>query len=416
LLWDGFNPMNDSDPLWLAGSSSPDVSSSSFREGMHADVAVIGGGITGLTAALLLRERGRQVIVLEQERIGAGESGRTTAHITAAIDARYRRIERTFGKAAAKTVAAAGRAAIEQMASLVERYSIGCRFRRLPGFLYTERRSKVAELKGEAVSAREAGLAVSWVTEVPLPFQTRGAVRFEDQAQFEPLRYLLGIATQLADSVVEGIRVERITEGDPCVIETDRGRITADAVFVTGNVEVGGVALPPRITRSRTYVLAMPVEGEPPEGLFRDTADPYHYTRWQETDQGLYLLVGGEDHPAADPQQAGGAFERLQQFAVERFGGPAPRYRWWGEIVESFDGLPLIGPLSAAGKIYQATAFAGQGTTFGTVAAMIVADQLTGRPNAWSQLFEPRRGERGPHPAFGHPLPEGESPKESTVP
>jgi len=416
LLWDGFNPMNDSDPLWLAGSSSPDVSSSSFREGMHADVAVIGGGITGLTAALLLRERGRQVIVLEQERIGAGESGRTTAHITEAVDARYRRIERTFGKAAARTVATAGRAAIEQIAALVERYAIRCRFQRVPGFLYTERRSKVAELKGEAVSAREAGLAVSWVTEVPLPFLTRGAVRFEDQAQFEPLRYLLGLASQVADSVVEGIRVQRITEGEPCVIETDRGRITAGAVFVTGNGEVDGLAPPPRVTRSRTYVLAMPVEGEPPPGLFRDTADPYHSVRWQETDDGLYLLVSGEEHPVADPQQAAGAFERLQQFAAERFGGPAPRYRWGEETAESFDGLPIIGPLGASGKIYQATAFAGQETTFGTLAGMIVADRLTGRPQAGSELFAPRRGAGRPHPSFGHPLPEGEGPKESTVP
>jgi glycine/D-amino acid oxidase-like deaminating enzyme len=383
--------MNDSDPLWLAGSPSPLSSSSSFREGMHADVAVVGGGIAGLTAALLLRDRGLQVIVLEQERIGAGENGRTTAHITEAIDARYRRIERTFGKAASRTVAAAGRAAIEQIASLVERYSIRCRFQRLPGFLYTERRSKVAELKGEAVSAREAGLAVSWVTEVPLPFQTRGAVRFEDQAQFEPRRYLLGVASQLADAVVEGIRVERITEGEPCVVETDRGRITAGTVFVTGHAEIGGLAPPPRITLSRTYVLAMRVEGERPQGLFRDTADPYHYTRWQETDEGVYLLVGGEDHPVDDPQQAVGAFERLQQFAAERFGGSAPLHRWSVEMVESSDGLPVIGPLSASRKVYQATAFAGQETTFGTVAGIIVADQLTGRPNAWSELFEPRR-------------------------
>jgi len=355
---------------------------------MHVDVAIVGAGFAGLTAALLLRERGKQVAVLEQHGVARGESGRTTAHLTVAIDARYRRIERTFGKAAARTVGEACTRAIEQIGLLVERYAIPCRFRRLPGFLYTERRSKVAELKGEAVSAREAGLPVSWVAEVPLPFLTRGAVRFENQAQLEPRRYLLGLASELADSIFEGVRVDRIIGGEPCIVETDRGRLSADAVFVATDAPVGEVAPPSRVNVLRTYVLAMKVEGEPPQGLFWDTADPYHYTRWQESDDGLYLLVGGEDHRAGDEEQSAGAFERLRQFAAERFGGHPIPYQWSGQIVEPLDGLPFIGPTSASPRIYQAAAFAGQGTTLGTVAGMLIADLITGQPNAWSELFD----------------------------
>src|SRR5690349_8579625 len=158
--------------LWQATSSAP--SFEPLRDGLHVDVAVIGAGTTGLTAALLLAERGRTVAVLEKETIAAGETGHTTAHLTVAVDARYHSIRRKYGREEARLVAEAGLASIETIADLVQRYAIDCRFQRVPGYLYTEKRRYVSELKGEAAASREAGLDAQWTTDVPLPFSTRG--------------------------------------------------------------------------------------------------------------------------------------------------------------------------------------------------------------------------------------------------
>src|SRR5215212_5534024 len=180
--------------LWDATAVSSQYQS--LRGDLQADVVIIGAGITGLTAALLLAEKGRRVAVLEKETIGSGETGNTTAHITVALDARYHYVQRHYSKAEARLVAEASRASLEKIAELVERYSIGCHFRRVPGYLYTEKRKYVAELKNEAVAAREAGLDASFTTDVPLPFDTRGAVLWPNQAQFHPREYLSALARQ----------------------------------------------------------------------------------------------------------------------------------------------------------------------------------------------------------------------------
>src|SRR5688572_20748734 len=182
--------------LWEGTSNAPEFTS--LEGDQTADVVIIGAGITGLTAAALLKERGRSVIVLEKETIAAGESGNTTAHLTEAVDARYHYIRRKYSEQDAKLVAQASRASVEKIKELIERYGIECRFRRIPGYLYTEKRKYVAELKNEAVAAREAGLDASFTEAVPLPFQTRGATLFANQAQFHPGDYLHALAAKIS--------------------------------------------------------------------------------------------------------------------------------------------------------------------------------------------------------------------------
>src|SRR5688572_8045588 len=184
-----------SSSLWEGTSNAPELTS--LRGDQTADVVIIGAGITGLTAAALLKERGRTVIVLEKENIASGESGNTTAHLTEAIDARYHYVRRKYSEHDAKLVAEASRASIQKIEELIDRYSIECRFRRVPGYLYTEKRKYVAELKNEAVAAREAGLDASFTDSVPLPFSTRGATLFANQAQFHPGEYLHSLAAKI---------------------------------------------------------------------------------------------------------------------------------------------------------------------------------------------------------------------------
>ncbi|HYO77665.1 MAG TPA: FAD-dependent oxidoreductase, partial [Thermoanaerobaculia bacterium] len=226
--------------LWHATSAAPRFDP--LRGELQADVTIIGAGITGLTAALLLAQRGKSVIVLERETVAGGETGNTTAHITTSIDAGYNYIRRKYSVEEARLVADAQRAAVEKIAELVERYNIDCHFKRVPGYSYTEKRKYVSELKNEGAAAREAGLEVQWVEEVPLPFATRGALLWPDQAQFHPKEYLAGLATQC---VAEGVRIFERTQvtgahdGEPCVVETQDGaRVTCGSIFQATNTPI----------------------------------------------------------------------------------------------------------------------------------------------------------------------------------
>lgn len=376
--------------LWRATSNTPRFNP--FRGDLHVDVAVIGAGITGLTAALLLAERGRTVALLEKESIAAGETGNTTAHITVAIDARYHYVRRKYSAEEARLVADASRASIEKIAELVQRYAIDCRFRRVPGYLYTEKRKYVSELKNEASAAREAGLDAQWTTDVPLPFATRGAVLWPNQAQFHPGQYVSALASHANKAgvkIFEQTPVTGIEDGEPCVVETAHGRLTAGAVFMATNVPVAGFTHVHTLAAAyRTYAIALEETGPHPDGLFWDTADPYHYTRWHETDEGTYLIVGGEDHRVGEEDHTEGCFTAVSTYASEYFGTGPERYRWSGQVIEPHGGLPLMG---RSGNLYISTGYSGQGMTFGTVGATLVSDLITGVPNPWAELFDHKR-------------------------
>ncbi len=309
--------------LWHATGAVPRYES--LRGEHTAGVVVIGAGITGLTAALLLAQRGKNVIVVERETVAGGESGNTTAHITVAIDAGYNYVRRKYSAEEAKLVADAQRSALAKIAELVERYSIDCHFKRVPGYAYTEKRKYVAELKNEAAAAREAGLDARWVEEVPLPFATRGAILWPDQAQFHAVEYLAGLAKQC---VAEGVRIFERTlvtgahDGEPCVVETENGgRITCGSIFQATNTPVSGFTqVHLKAHAYRTYAMAFRVEGQHPEGLFWDTADPYHYTRWQETNDGEFLIVGGMDHRTGEHEDTEESYASLHAYVREYFG------------------------------------------------------------------------------------------------
>jgi glycine/D-amino acid oxidase-like deaminating enzyme/nitrite reductase/ring-hydroxylating ferredoxin subunit len=374
--------------LWEATSDAPRYEP--LRGDLQVDVVIVGAGITGITAALLLAEKGKRVAVIEKETVAAGETGNTTAHITEAIDARYNYIRRHYSKEEAKLVADASRASMEKIAELVQRFNIDCRFRRVPGYLYTEKRKYVAELKNEAAAAREAGLDAQYVNDVPLPFDTRGAVLWPNQAQFHPREYLVALARHAAAAGARIYENTFATKVDKGVVETEHGTVTAEHVFMPTNVPVGGFThVHVKGAAYRTYAMAFAENGAHPEGLFWDTADPYHYTRWQDTREGTFMIVGGEDHRTGEEEDTDSCFERLVSYTREYYGEHQERYRWSGQVIEPHGGLPLIGGSST--QVYLSTGYAGQGMTFGTVGAMLVSDLILGVATPWADVFDPMR-------------------------
>jgi glycine/D-amino acid oxidase-like deaminating enzyme/nitrite reductase/ring-hydroxylating ferredoxin subunit len=361
---------------------------------LDIDVVVVGAGITGLTAAVRLAREGRRVAILERDEVAAGETGNTTAHLTEAVDARYRTIRKDFGEDAARRVARSSREAIDWMEALVGRLGLNVGFARVPGYLYTEQQADVDALADELDAAGRAGCAVSWVDDVPLPFTTLGGIRWDRQAQVHATAYAEAL---VHEALAHGVRfydrtpVVGIDDGEPCVVNTEHGVVRATDVFVAANVPINNrVLLLTKIAAYRSYALAGEVSEAMP-GLFWDTAAPYHYTRTEDIGGRHYLIVGGEDHRTGEDVDTEQHYLRLRSYARDRFGLNEEKFRWSGQIIEPVDGLPYIGLNSASHHVYVATGFSGNGLTFGTLAGMIVSDLLLGRANPYAELYQATR-------------------------
>ena len=384
---------NGRESLWRA--THPVRSFTPLTRSIDVDVAIIGGGVSGVTAALILSQAGKRVALLESRAIASGETGNTTAHLTEAVDAHYRTLIRDFGEAKARLVAQSTRDAMAWMESTMATARIACGFERVPGYLYTEHSSGLDALADELDAALRAGCAVQWTDDVPLPFQTAGGVRWEHQAQVHATAYLEGVLTEAIASgaqVYGNTRVVGVHEDSPCRIETDRATVRAHDVFVAANVPINNrVLLHTKIAAYRSYVFAGTTSSPISAGLFWDTERPYHYIRTQRLRDQTYLIVGGEDHRTGDATDTDGRHERLVSYARQRFGDVPVEFQWSGQIIEPVDGLPFIGRNAIAQRVYVGTGYAGNGMTFGTLAGMMVSDLILRRPNPYLELYDATR-------------------------
>ena len=218
--------------LWL--DTTPTSDHPSLDGELRVDVAVIGGGITGITTALLLARAGVSVAVVDQHRICAGTTGHTTAKLTSQHGLTYSQLRRTHGEEGASAYAAANQAAIERAAAFAGE-GIECDFRRKAAYVYATSHRERRKVEQEATAARQAGIPAEFVETTPLPYEVEGAVRFVDQAEFHPRRYVLGLAGRLQDAggrIFERTRAVAVEEGQACVVRTERGPLLAGEVVV----------------------------------------------------------------------------------------------------------------------------------------------------------------------------------------
>ena len=363
---------------------------------VEVDVAVVGGGIAGLTAALLLKRARVRVAVIEAGRVGTGVTGHTTGKVSALHRLVYGELRRSFGERGARTYGEANQAAIEKIAELVKAEAIECDFRRVANYTYAESAAALGQVREEAEIALELGLPAAYTDAPPLPFAARGAVRFDDQAQLHATKYLVGLARAVAGDgshVFEESRVTKVDDGAPCRVETKHGSITAEAAIVATNIPIADRGLFfARCHAHRSYLIALALDGELPEGTFISADEPLRSIMPHRAGDLDLLLVGGEGHRASDTVDAGERYRRLEAWARERFPVASLEYRWSTQDGQPIDGVPYIGRMSPFSRhIYVATGFRKWGLTNGTVAGMILADEILGEPNPWSSTFNSNR-------------------------
>jgi glycine/D-amino acid oxidase-like deaminating enzyme/nitrite reductase/ring-hydroxylating ferredoxin subunit len=361
------------------------------------DCCVVGGGVTGLTIAYLLRREGLSVVLLEGGALGGGETERTSAHLSSALDDGFVFLERMHGARGAKLAAESHSAAIDRIELIAREEGINCAFQRVDGYLFNAPEKTVSVLTDELAAARRAGLADCEIVErLPLPGATRGpALRFGGQAQFHPMQYLNGLARAFEKHgglLFTHSHVVNVSAGAPARVEVANGRVvTAKHVIVATNSPINDLfAIHTKQEAYRSYVIAAKIDkGSVASALFWDTAEPYHYARTYDD----LLIVGGEDHKTGQATDFAERYSRLEWWIRDHFPNAGELVaRWSGQVLEPVDGLAFIGRNPKHGdNIYIATGDSGHGLTHGTIAGMLIRDLILSRPNAWAALYDPSR-------------------------
>jgi glycine/D-amino acid oxidase-like deaminating enzyme/nitrite reductase/ring-hydroxylating ferredoxin subunit len=364
---------------------------------VRADVAVIGGGIAGLCTAYELMRRGKTVALVEAGRIAASVTGYTTAKITSLHTTIYSELVESFGEDKARLYAESQQAGLERIATLVEALGIDCDFERQASYTYVREQDQVQTIRDEAETAARLGLPASFVTETDLPFPVAGAVRFDDQAQFHPRRYLLALAEQLVaggSQVFEQTRMLEVDDGEPSTVHCDGGTVVADDVVLATHYPVLDRGLMfARLEPHRDVVVAgLLPEGQDLQGMYISTESATHSVRVAPHPDGRLLIVGGEPWKTGHEEDIEARYDKLAAWTREAFGVEEIRYRWSTQDNKTVDGVPYIGPFHPGTRhLYVAAGFRGWGMTNGALTGMLLADLIQGLESPWAELYDPRR-------------------------
>ena len=365
------------------------------------DVVVVGGGITGLTAAYLLTAAGKSVAVLERRRCAEIDTGHTTAHLTMVTDTKLSDLVSAFGREHAQAAWDAGLAALWQIDAIVREQKIDCDFAWVPAYLHAPwdpaRHSQLRDFAAEARLASELGFDAEFVTQVPL--MGGPGIRFDAQARFHPRKYLVAIAraiTAAGGRIYEHTDVREFCNEPLGVRAKDHTIECSDILLATHNPLMGvtnmasATLFQTKLALYTSYVIGGHVpKGHVPDALFYDTTDPYDYLRLEPAGDHDLVIFGGEDHKTGQVDDTKKCFAAVQRRLESLLPAVKVTHHWSGQVIETPDGLPYLG--RNAEHQYIATGFVGNGMTFGTLGAMMAVDGILGRANPWTALFDPGR-------------------------
>lgn len=385
------------EPYWIA--STQETNYSALNEDINVDVAIIGGGITGILCAYLLSTKGVKSTILEADRILKGTTGHTTAKITSQHGLIYSKLKSQLSEELARQYAEANEAAIGMFKRIAEENNISCDLISQAAYVYTSQDEYIEKISKEADAAASLGIKAALIDELPLNFPIKAAVRFDNQAQFHPLKFLLplaGIITSKGCQIFEQTRIVDIEEGINQVLTTDKGnKITAKKVIIASHYPFynkPGLYFT-RIYTERSYVVAIKASEKYPGGMYiTANEDPGRSIRSQMSDDGELILVGGEHHKTGQGEDTEMHYEALVNYAHENFEVKEIPYRWSTQDCMTLDNIPYTGHFtSKTPDIYIATGFGKWGMTNSMVSAMILSELLTDNVSPWQDVYDPSR-------------------------
>lgn len=368
---------------------------SSLNNHHETDVCIVGGGVTGLMVAYQLAKKGRKVSLVEAFEIGRGQTSRMTAHLSTLPEAGFSTLMKYHSMENIKKFYDAHEKAINIYEDIIKQEGIQCDFSRLDGYLFQGENDSWHYLIDEQDSARFMGITLERVDEAPLLKYKRSALKFKNQGQLHPFKFIQGLLRALEKldvQIFENTRVNEIKNGMDAavIITTEAGHVVAaqHAVVATHTPFNNRYSIHTKQFAYRTYAIEFEIEEEQKASLLWDTADPYHYIRMH----GKSLIVGGEDHRTGMGPD-GNPFMHLERWAREHFSFAGKiKHEWSGQILESSDGMAFIGKNPGAEKnIYICTGESGTGLTYAAIASLLIPDLVEGKSNPWKDIFDPGR-------------------------
>jgi glycine/D-amino acid oxidase-like deaminating enzyme len=359
-----------------------------------ADVVVVGAGIVGVTAAYLLAEAGLSVTLLEARRIGRQVTGRSTAKITTQHSLIYRHLIETFDLETAQLYADANRLGVDRQ--WVEQLDIACAFEAKDACVYCNSPARIGDLEAEADASRRVGLNADLLDRGPLPFPTAGALRSRNQAQFNPVQYLIGLAKaakSIGARVFEETRVIGVEESDGWQLKAGRASIHAKNVVLATNLPIAGPVPYDERTRPRSHIaMAFRIDSSAAiDGMFIGIDEPTHSLRTGCDQHGLVLVVLGSKFGTGQEGDVAKYFRELEAWTRKNLEVGDVAWRWVNEDYETADRVPFAGEVSEAPGLYVATGFNAWGISNGTAAGILIAEQILGGLPDWAPVYDPMR-------------------------
>lgn len=349
---------------------------------MKANTVIIGAGLAGILTAYKLNEKGINAVVLEASSIAGGQTRNTTAKITSQHGAIYSRLIKQFGAEKAKQYANANQGAIEEFASIITALNIDCDFERKDAYVYSLTDDK--PLIEEQKAAASLALPAQFVTSVNLPFNVKGAVKFTNQAQFNPLKFIKAVSANL--QIYENTPVKSV-EGNTITTNGGNKVHAKNIVFATHFPFINFPGLYfARMHQERSYVVCFE-NGAQTNGMYIDSeAGGLSFRNYNQ-----YLFVGGGNHRTGENSK-GGKYDELIRNANTLFPGVKEVTRWSAQDCIPTDGVPYIGRYSNnKPNWYVATGFMKWGMTSSMVSANIISDMIADRKNQNAGIFSPQR-------------------------
>jgi glycine/D-amino acid oxidase-like deaminating enzyme/nitrite reductase/ring-hydroxylating ferredoxin subunit len=401
---------------WNATAPVPDFPKLGGK--ITADLAIIGGGIVGITTARAAKDLGLTVAVVEARRVGRQVTGKSTAKVTSQHRLIYRTLKRKFGEDRARLYAEAQEAGLRKIQSLTEQHAIDCDLEPRAAYVYTCGEAYLGQIEEEVEVARSFGLPASFVRETGLPFEVLGAIRFDDQAQFHPTKYVAGLARTIPGDGCHVFEGSRVIDWDSTRIETEHGSVAARHVVMATNLPLGKVGGFYAEARPHAEPMVVAPLGRVPDGMYISAEHPSHSIRVHRRNGETFGIAAGPGFTPGDTVEERKSFSEIERWLIETFAAGPVAYRWVNEDYSSVDGAPFVGWSSSKSDAYLvATGFGAWGITNGTAAGMIIADLAAGRPNRWLEMFDASRSIKpvgkkaggAAHGASGHVSPKPKS-------
>lgn len=388
---------------WISSVKDNKKEYEKLQEEIKTEIAIIGGGLTGLSCGYYLSKENKEVVILEKNTICSHTSGNTTGKITSGHGLFYNYLLQTEGKNKAKQYLEANEKAIKNIAKIVEEENIKCDFERQDAYIFTQKQEEVEKIKKEVEALEYLEFPCELVKEIPLPIKNKekevlAAIKYKNQAQFNPCLYAEGLANKIEErkgKIYEHTKVLDIKKKeDGYEIITDEAKVNAKIVILASHYPI--ITFPGfyfmKMYQETSYLIAVETKEPLFEGMYICTEEPTISLRTAKNGDKRLLLVGGMKHKTGAKIDLKDSYKKLEKIAKSLYPDSKVLYRWNTEDCISLDKIPYIGEFSnLMPNVYVATGYKKWGMTTSNIAANIITDKILGKENKYKEVFESTR-------------------------